>query len=103
RGPGPHARVVEADVLVSGGVGQIGHGGVAQMGQSDGGRTLDHTPDMERYLERISDRDLTVGVIGLGYVGLPLVIGFAEAGYRTIGFDVDAERIADLNAGRSHI
>jgi UDP-N-acetyl-D-glucosamine dehydrogenase len=72
-------------------------------GQSDGGRTLDDTLDMERYLERISARDLTIGVIGLGYVGLPLVIGFAEAGYRTIGFDVDAERIADLNAGRSHI
>ena len=59
--------------------------------------------DQQQFLDRIASRDLTVGVIGLGYVGLPLVIGLAEAGYRTVGFDVDAERIADLNAGRSHI
>jgi UDP-N-acetyl-D-glucosamine dehydrogenase len=54
-------------------------------------------------LNRIETRDLTVAVVGLGYVGLPLVIGFAEAGYRAVGFDVDAERVAGLNAGRSHI
>ncbi|MEZ5231508.1 MAG: nucleotide sugar dehydrogenase [Acidimicrobiales bacterium] len=55
------------------------------------------------FLDRLAARELTVAVVGLGYVGLPLVIGFAEAGYRTIGFDVDAERVASLNAGRSHI
>jgi UDP-N-acetyl-D-glucosamine dehydrogenase len=44
-----------------------------------------------------------VGVIGLGYVGLPLAVEFARAGYRTIGFDV-SERVVDgINAGRSHI
>jgi len=55
------------------------------------------------FLERVAARDLTVAVVGLGYVGLPLVIGFAEAGYRTVGFDVDGERVAALNHGRSHI
>lgn len=55
------------------------------------------------FLDRLAARELTVAVVGLGYVGLPLVIGFAEAGYATIGFDVDAERVAALNAGRSHI
>lgn len=58
---------------------------------------------MNDYLERIARRDLTVAVVGLGYVGLPLVIGFAEAGYRTVGFDVDRERVAALSRGESHI
>ncbi|MDH4143559.1 MAG: nucleotide sugar dehydrogenase [Acidimicrobiia bacterium] len=58
---------------------------------------------LEDFLARIETRDLTVGVVGLGYVGLPLVIGFAEKGYRAVGFDVDAERTAALNDGRSHI
>ena len=59
--------------------------------------------DKQEFLDRIGRRDLTIGVIGLGYVGLPLVIGFAEAGYRTVGFDVDGERVAALNRGTSHI
>jgi UDP-N-acetyl-D-glucosamine dehydrogenase len=58
---------------------------------------------MTQYLDRIAERNLTVAVVGLGYVGLPLVIGFAEAGYRTLGFDVDKERVAALNTGHSHI
>ncbi len=58
---------------------------------------------VEGFLERVAARDLTVGVVGLGYVGLPLVIGFAEAGYQTVGFDVSRERVDALNAGRSHI
>jgi UDP-N-acetyl-D-glucosamine dehydrogenase len=60
-------------------------------------------PMADSFLDRIPARDLTVAVVGLGYVGLPLVIGFAEAGYRTVGFDVDAERVARLNTGASHI
>ena len=58
---------------------------------------------MTNFLDRIAERDLTVAVVGLGYVGLPLVIGFAEVGFRTVGFDVDRERVAHLNAGQSHI
>jgi UDP-N-acetyl-D-glucosamine dehydrogenase len=46
---------------------------------------------------------MTVGIVGLGYVGLPLAIAFAEAGTSAIGVDVDHERVQALRAGRSHI
>ena len=55
------------------------------------------------FTERIAARDLCVGVVGLGYVGLPLAVAYAEAGFPTIGFDVDGERTAALNDGHSHI
>lgn len=45
----------------------------------------------------------TVGVIGLGYVGLPLAVAFAEAGLRVVGVDVDQSKLTELNAGRSYI
>jgi UDP-N-acetyl-D-glucosamine dehydrogenase len=54
-------------------------------------------------LDRIERRDATVGVIGLGYVGLPLVLVFHEAGFRVIGFDVDQSKAEMLNAGESYI
>ena len=44
-----------------------------------------------------------VGVIGLGYVGLPLVIEFSKAGYRVTGFDIDREKVERLNRGQSYI
>ena len=53
--------------------------------------------------KRLASREATVGVIGLGYVGLPLAISFAEVGYRVFGFDVSDHVVAGLNAGRSHI
>src|ERR671915_1161319 len=46
---------------------------------------------------------MTIAIVGLGYVGLPLAVAFAEAGQRVVGVDVDGQRIADLRAGRSHI
>jgi UDP-N-acetyl-D-glucosamine dehydrogenase len=57
----------------------------------------------DSFANRVAGRDLTVGVVGLGYVGLPLAIGYAEAGFRTIGFDIDRERADALNDGQSHI
>jgi UDP-N-acetyl-D-glucosamine dehydrogenase len=45
----------------------------------------------------------SVGIVGLGYVGLPLAVAFAEAGVRVIGVDVEPQRIADLREGRSHV
>jgi len=53
--------------------------------------------------QRLASREATVAVIGLGYVGLPLAISFAEVGYTVVGFDVSDEVVAGLNAGRSHI
>jgi len=54
-------------------------------------------------LKKIKDRNATVGVIGLGYVGLPLVINFVKAGFTTYGFDIDSEKIKSLEAGMSYI
>jgi len=53
--------------------------------------------------DRIRSRDAHVGVIGLGYVGLPLAVEFARAGFTVTGFDVDASKITQINAGRSYI
>ena len=53
--------------------------------------------------QRLRDRSARIGVIGLGYVGLPLIQAFANAGFRVLGFDVDPEKVAQLRAGRSYI
>ncbi|MFW6039746.1 MAG: nucleotide sugar dehydrogenase [Gemmatimonadota bacterium] len=60
-------------------------------------------PRNTELLSRIESHDAVVGVIGLGYVGLPLGVAFAEAGLRTLGFDVQADVVAGINEGRSHI
>jgi len=53
--------------------------------------------------EKIKNKDAIIGVIGLGYVGLPLVKTFLEAGFQVIGFDVDQKKISLLNRSRSYI
>ncbi len=53
--------------------------------------------------DRIEDRSAKVCVIGLGYVGLPLGIAYARAGYAVFGLDVDKDRVENLNRGRSYI
>ena len=54
-------------------------------------------------LDAIRSRDATVGVIGLGYVGLPLALLFSEKGFHVIGFDVDSKKIDALRRGESYI
>ena len=51
----------------------------------------------------IEKRDAKIGIIGLGYVGLPIVLRFCEEGYRAIGFDIDQGKIDFLNKGKSYI
>ena len=53
--------------------------------------------------EKILDRSAKVGVLGLGYVGLPLAVEFAKAGFRVFGIDVDADRVSRILAGNSYI
>jgi UDP-N-acetyl-D-glucosamine dehydrogenase len=54
-------------------------------------------------LERIQSRKAKIGIIGLGYVGLPLSLLFSEAGFPVTGFDIDEKKIEHLEAGRSYI
>jgi UDP-N-acetyl-D-glucosamine dehydrogenase len=57
----------------------------------------------EQLLQKIASKSARVGVIGLGYVGLPLALVFEEAGFKVIGFDVDAKKPEALNRGESYI
>ncbi len=59
--------------------------------------------DSSGIIAKIRQKDLTVAVIGLGYVGLPLAVGFARTGLRVIGIDTDADKVAAINQGASHI
>lgn len=54
-------------------------------------------------LARLSSRDAHIGVVGLGYVGLPLAVEFAEAGFTVVGIDISVEKVEQLNAGHSYI
>lgn len=54
-------------------------------------------------LKKIKDRTLRIGVVGLGYVGLPLAVEKAKAGFRTIGFDVQQQKVDMVNAGNNYI
>ena len=54
-------------------------------------------------LERIEDRTAHVGIIGLGYVGLPLAVAFAEAGFRVTGIDIDPAKVSAINRRESYV
>lgn len=54
-------------------------------------------------LRKFAAREATVGIVGLGYVGLPLAVEFAESGYQVIGVDVEEDKVAQINAGSSYI
>lgn len=56
-----------------------------------------------KLLEKIKKREIVAGVVGLGYVGLPLAVEKAKAGFRTIGFDVQSEKVDMVNAGENYI
>jgi len=54
-------------------------------------------------LQKLKDRAAVIGIVGLGYVGLPLMLRFSEVGYKVLGFDVDAAKVRALNEGNSYI
>lgn len=58
---------------------------------------------VREFVEKVENRSAIIGIVGLGYVGLPLAIRFAEEGFRVLGFDIHQGKVADLNAGRSFI
>ncbi len=54
-------------------------------------------------LKKIKSKEATIGVVGLGYVGLPLLMEFVEEGFNTLGLDIDEKKVNSLNAGKSYI
>lgn len=67
-----------------------------------GGRQMEEK--MKKYLlDKIANREIRVGVVGLGYVGLPLAVEKAKAGFKTIGFDVQETKVNMVNAGHNYI
>lgn len=61
------------------------------------------TSHKQELLEKIEEREAVIAVIGIGYVGLPLAVEFAEEGYRVVGVDVSAEKVRLINQGVSYI
>lgn len=58
---------------------------------------------MSTLLRKLESKTATIGIIGMGYVGLPLMLRYAEEGFKSIGFDVDLDKINKLNEGLSYI
>ena len=61
-----------------------------------------HQP-MQNLLKKISERQAKIGIAGLGYVGLPLALRFAEQGFKVLGFDIDEGKVDKLKKGKSYI
>jgi UDP-N-acetyl-D-glucosamine dehydrogenase len=57
----------------------------------------------DNLFELVSERKATIGIIGLGYVGLPLAFEFAKAGYPVLGFDIDPKKVEAINSGKTYI
>ena len=64
---------------------------------------MTNKPPWKSLAEKIDSKQARIGVIGLGYVGLPLAVEFARAGFRVTGIDTDRGKVAGVNRGRSHI
>lgn len=57
----------------------------------------------QELLDKIASRDLVCGTVGLGYVGLPLAVEKAKAGFKTVGIDVQAKKVDMVNRGENYI
>ena len=62
-----------------------------------------HTNSGDELIAALKNRTARIGILGLGYVGLPLVLRFNEVGYKVIGFDVDQSKVDALAGKRSYI
>ena len=68
------------------------------------GNIADDMDEMkDALLKKLNDHQAVIGIVGLGYVGLPLILRFIEVGYKVIGFDIDPEKVQALKQGRSYI
>ncbi len=64
---------------------------------------MQHNLITEQLLEKLEARKAIIGILGLGYVGQPLALRYAQLGYKVLGFDIDVEKVDQLNAGHSQI
>ncbi|MGJ8670310.1 MAG: nucleotide sugar dehydrogenase [Oceanococcus sp.] len=64
---------------------------------------MNNSSVLETFLQRAEATDLTLGIVGLGYVGLPLALRCADAGFKVLGLDIDSKKIEYIEAGRSYI
>lgn len=56
-----------------------------------------------KLIQKFNDKSAIIGIVGLGYVGLPLMLRYAEVGYKVIGFDIDKNKVDSLRRGKSYI
>ena len=64
---------------------------------------MNHSAARSALIQKIQDKQARVGIVGLGYVGLPLAVEFAKAGFRVTGVDIDPSKVDALNQGRSYV
>ena len=57
----------------------------------------------QQLIEKLKNKNAIIGIVGLGYVGLPLMLRYSEVGYRVLGFDIDADKVNSLSQGKSYI
>jgi UDP-N-acetyl-D-glucosamine dehydrogenase len=65
--------------------------------------TVNTLTDQSAFLDRVATRHARVGIVGLGYAGLPLALAFAEAGFATTGLELNPDRVAAVREGRSYL
>ena len=64
---------------------------------------LSETTICAQLIEKLSSREAVIGVIGMGYVGQPLALRYAQLGYKVLGLDIDQDKVDLLNSGKSDI
>ena len=58
---------------------------------------------LDKFIAKLADKTAVIGVVGLGYVGLPLMLRYVEVGFKVVGFDVDQNKVDMLHNGESYI
>jgi UDP-N-acetyl-D-glucosamine dehydrogenase len=57
----------------------------------------------QQLINKLTDKSAIIGIVGLGYVGIPSAIRYAEVGYKVLGFDIDPEKIEKISNGKTYI
>ena len=57
----------------------------------------------QQLIKKLTDKTAIIGIVGLGYVGIPLALRYAEAGYKVVGFDIDSDKIEKISSGKTYI